>query len=458
MSASKIVGWKNAFGSRPGGKVGDLRAAAQELGALVETELHVALGRVDLARRDERALVGVHVHVVADDDLARALHEHADELVVDLARHECARSRLAHLAVVEERAPQHAGGREVEVGVVEHDVGRLAAELERDLLHRARRELHDAPPDFGRAGERDLVDERVLRELLARAAAGTGDEVDDAGRDVGLFARLHQLDRRQRREARGLQHRAVAGRDRGCDLPAGHEEREVPRHDAGAHAVGLAAHDALRGRERALAAVDHVGLVLRATGEVLERGRATRHVGEHRLLDRAAAVARFDLGDLPRARGDELGDLAQLLRAFLARHLRPRAVVERVARGFDRALRVFAAGLGDVGDLLARRRCEGRERLARLRVGPLTVDEELGVGHGRSPSLLPESSAGYDPFEPSCQGQNDDATSRFRADHPGGSRPTSGPVPVTLPSALSFTRCACTWWPAMSSRPSGVST
>ena len=95
--------------------------------------------------------------------------------------------------------------------------------------------------------------------------------------------------------------------------------------------------------------------------------RAAGHVGEHRLLDRAAAVARFDLGDLARARGDQLGDLAQLLGALLARHLRPRAVVERVARGLDGALRVFAAGLGDVGDLLAGRRGEGREGLARLR-------------------------------------------------------------------------------------------
>ena len=31
------------------------------------------------------------------------------------------------------------------------------------------------------------------------------------------------------------------------------------------------------------------------------------------------------------------------------------------------------------------------------------------------------------------------------------------PEPVTLPSALSLRRCACTWLPAMSFRPSGVS-
>ena len=43
------------------------------------------------------------------------------------------------------------------VGVVEDDVGALAAELERDLVQVARRGLHDQLADLGRAGERDLV-------------------------------------------------------------------------------------------------------------------------------------------------------------------------------------------------------------------------------------------------------------------------------------------------------------
>src|SRR6185503_14566737 len=107
---------------------------------------------------------------------------------------------------------------------------------------------------------------------------------------------------------------AVAGRDRGTDLPTGHEEREVPRHDAAAHTERLAPHDALRRRERALAPLDDVGLVLRAIGEGLERRDRARNVGEHRLLDRAATVARLDLGDLRAAAVDDLGDGAQLLR------------------------------------------------------------------------------------------------------------------------------------------------
>ena len=194
--------------------------------------------------------------------------------------------------------------------------------------------------------------------------------------------RLHHLDRAERREARGLQHDGVAGRDRGPDLPARHEEREVPRHDAAAHAERLAAHDALRGRERALAALDDVGLVLRAVGERLERRDRAGDVGEHRLLDRAAAVARFDLGDLRAAAVDDLGDLrAASRRAPCPTSSATGPSSNALRGGFDGALRVFASGLGDVGDLLAGRRCVGREGLARLRVDPGTIDEQLRVAH-----------------------------------------------------------------------------
>ena len=46
----------------------------------------------------------------------------------------------------------------VEVGVVEHDVRRLAAELERDGLEVARRQLVDLAAGLGAAGEADVRD------------------------------------------------------------------------------------------------------------------------------------------------------------------------------------------------------------------------------------------------------------------------------------------------------------
>ena len=61
-----------------------------------------------------------------------------------------------------------------EVGVVEHDVGALAAELELHLLQVAGGGLHDAPAGGGRPGEGDLGDRRMLGDVLAGDAAQAG--------------------------------------------------------------------------------------------------------------------------------------------------------------------------------------------------------------------------------------------------------------------------------------------
>ena len=68
-----------------------------------------------------------------------------------------------------------------------HDGGRLAAELEEQPLHGRRALFHDPLADHRRPGERDQVDLRRQRELLAHKVIRRGDDVDDAGRDVGLF-------------------------------------------------------------------------------------------------------------------------------------------------------------------------------------------------------------------------------------------------------------------------------
>ena len=60
-----------------------------------------------------------------------------------------------------------AGDSRVEVGVVEDDERRVAAELERDLLQLRRALPHQELADLGRAGEPELAHERVRRHLAA---------------------------------------------------------------------------------------------------------------------------------------------------------------------------------------------------------------------------------------------------------------------------------------------------
>ena len=56
--------------------------------------------------------------------------------------------------------------RSVDVGVLEDDVGGLAAQLQRYLLDVRGSRPHDGAPNLGRAGEGDLVDLLVLGHVL----------------------------------------------------------------------------------------------------------------------------------------------------------------------------------------------------------------------------------------------------------------------------------------------------
>lgn len=102
--------------------------------------------------RHLRALEVVRVEGVADLDVAGVLREAVEELVVDLLVDEDARAGTADLAMVVAVRPPVSlyapskGTRSlqdtesgpldglVEVAVIENDVGRLAAELESDVL------------------------------------------------------------------------------------------------------------------------------------------------------------------------------------------------------------------------------------------------------------------------------------------------------------------------------------
>ncbi len=57
-------------------------------------------------------------------------------------------------------------------------------------------------------------------------------DVEHAGGPAGLDEQLGEQQRRQRRILRGLQHDGIARSEGRRDLPRGHHERKIPRHDA----------------------------------------------------------------------------------------------------------------------------------------------------------------------------------------------------------------------------------
>src|SRR4051794_29411898 len=315
---------------------------------------------LELHRRVDRADVAVLVERIADAQRLEAPLQLVDERLVDRLLHEEARARAAHVALVEVDAVDDSLDGLVERAVVEDDVRGLAAELERQLLPRSRELALDRLADVGGAGERDLVDVRVVDECGPRASVA-GDDVHDTGRKLGLAQHVAEEERGQRRRLSRLQYDGIAGGQCGRDLPREHQQREVPRDDLSRDA------DRLRTpvRERVLELVRPAGVV----EEV--RGRE-RQVDVARLLDRLAAVQRLEHGELARALLEDARDAEHVLRALGPGQRRP-AVREGVARGPDGGVDLRGARLADLRKRLLVR---GRDRRVRLRrVEPLAADE-----------------------------------------------------------------------------------
>ena len=241
--------------------------------------------------------------------------------------HQQSRAGDARLSGRREDARDRALHRVVDLGIVEDDVRRLAAELHRDVLQPARGGFVD--PLTGRvgAGERDLRHERMLDERRTDVGAEAGDDVDDAGREAGVLDQLHELEHRRRRELGRLDDDRVACSERRRQLPRRQQQRRVPGDDRGDDAERLVAR-----------VVEGVGLVGRdhrafdLVGEpavVVVPLRHVRRLHAH-LGVQLAVVADFDLGQLLRALGDEIAEPAQQRTAARCGQLRPLAGRERL--------------------------------------------------------------------------------------------------------------------------------
>ena len=149
--------------------------------------------------RDQGAGLGRLVGPVAQPDPVGPPRQLLDEAVVDAVLDDQPAAGRTDLAAVQERGGQRVVDRGLEVGVGEHDVRALAAELERDALHVDGSRGHDRLSAGEASGERHEVDVGTLGERLPDAVARPEHEVDDALRDARLLEEPDEVDRRQRR-------------------------------------------------------------------------------------------------------------------------------------------------------------------------------------------------------------------------------------------------------------------
>ena len=121
---------------------------------------------------------------------------------------------LAGIAVLRR---QRAFDRRIEIGIVEHDEGRVAAEFQRQLLDGRRALLHQDAADRRRAGERQVAHDRAAHSALPtsidRVRIG-GDDIDHARRHAGAVRQFRQRQRRQRRLLGRLDDDGAAGGER----------------------------------------------------------------------------------------------------------------------------------------------------------------------------------------------------------------------------------------------------
>jgi hypothetical protein len=191
---------------------------------------------VELDLGNLRTLEGVGREGVANDVLLCALLELLDEVVVDALLDVDTGSGAAGLAVVEEDTKVDPRDGVINVGILEDDVGRLAAKLEGDLLQVGRGGgLEDCAANDGGTGESDLVDVHVRGEGGTGDLTETGDDVDDTRGEASFLDECGSNESTKRSLFGTLQDDCVTAGNGRADLPCPHEKGEVPGNNLGAH-------------------------------------------------------------------------------------------------------------------------------------------------------------------------------------------------------------------------------
>ena len=187
-----------------------------------------------------RAHLHGFVEAVADFQFLGAVDEALDEFAIHAFLHDDAAGRSAALAGGAERSPERAFDGEIEVGVVEHDHGILAAEFQRAMLETLGGDAADDAAYSRRSGQRNGANVGMLGDRRSDFRAESGHDVDDALRQARVGEGANQIESGERSVLRGLDHAGVAADDCWQQLPRRDRHREIPRRDHAADADRLA--------------------------------------------------------------------------------------------------------------------------------------------------------------------------------------------------------------------------
>ena len=215
-----------------------------------------------------------------------------------------ARTRAADLALVEQDAELQAIHGHIPLAIREVDVCRLAAQLQRAGDQAVGRSQRHIAADLRGAGKGQLAEALVLQNILTGLGAGAGDDIEYARRQ-NILNESRQLQHGQRRVAGRLKDGAAAGSQHGGQLPGGHQEGEIPRHNLAHNA------DRLTQDQRQKLLIEHICTALvgqNTAGKIAEMLRRQRHINRHGLTDGFAVIQRLHHGQMLRVGIDDVRD------------------------------------------------------------------------------------------------------------------------------------------------------
>ena len=172
-----------------------------------------------------------------------ALGQARGERLGDIGMHIDAVRRRAGLAEIAHLGQHRALDGGVHVGILEHQHGRVAAELHRRLEHLIGGRFEQRAPHAGRAGKAHHPHARIVHNVIDDLASSGGRQhVDEARRHARLFQHRHQRQHGERGFRGGLDDDTAARRERGGDLAGPHRGGVVPRRHQHGEPGGLVLH------------------------------------------------------------------------------------------------------------------------------------------------------------------------------------------------------------------------
>ena len=327
-------------------------ATTHQAGAFVLPDLDVVQDLVVLLLAGLRTDHGVAVQRVALYDLLGALGGIDQELVEDRLLDQRPARAGADLALVQREHREALERLVIEVvvlqrDVVEEDVRALAAEFQGDRNDVLAGVLHDQLAGRGLAGEGDLGDAIARGKRLAGFEAEPVHHVEDTlGQQVA--DEIHQPHDRGRGLFGRLEHDGVAGGQSRCDLPHGHQDREVPRDDLAHDTQGLVE---VIGDGVVIELRQRAFLGAQNAGEVAEVVDGQGDIGSQGLPHRLAVVPGLDDGDRLEVLLHAVGDLEQDVATIAGGHTSPRGC--RGVRGVEGKFDVLGSASGDLAERLA---------------------------------------------------------------------------------------------------------